>query len=103
MGVPIVPAHAMTAIFDDPQVMANELLITLDDPVWGPVGQVNAQPRFSATPLAAPMPAPALGQHTDEILREFLGFDAQRIASLREHGVVKSLAQLVSPGMTQHI
>ncbi len=89
MGVPIVPAHAMAAIFDDAQVMANELLITLDDPKWGPVGQVGVQPKFSATPARPPEPAPNLGEHTDEILREYLGYDAHQIASLREQGIVK--------------
>jgi len=89
MGIPVVPAHAMTAIFDDEQVIANELLITLDDPKWGPVGQVNVQPKFSATPASPPRPGPAFGEHTDQILREYLGYDTDRIASLREQGIVK--------------
>jgi crotonobetainyl-CoA:carnitine CoA-transferase CaiB-like acyl-CoA transferase len=89
MGVPIVPAHAMTAIFDDAQVMANELLITLEDPKWGKVGQVNAAAKFSATPAPPPAPAPNFGEHTDEILREYLGYSADRIAKLRAAFIVK--------------
>jgi crotonobetainyl-CoA:carnitine CoA-transferase CaiB-like acyl-CoA transferase len=89
MGIPIVLAHAMTAIFDDAQVMANELLITLDDPKWGKVGQISVQPKFSATPVSPPDPAPNFGEHTDQILHEFLGYDAERIASLRAEGIVK--------------
>ena len=40
------------------------------------------------TPLADPVAAPTLGQHTDQVLREVLGYDATRIAALRDAGVI---------------
>jgi crotonobetainyl-CoA:carnitine CoA-transferase CaiB-like acyl-CoA transferase len=44
--------------------------------------------RFSGTPIAYGLAPPALGQHTDEILRDTLGMSAAQIARLRENGVV---------------
>ena len=45
-------------------------------------------PRFSATPGEIQRPPAHAGQHTDEVLSEWLGFDAARIAALRESGAI---------------
>jgi crotonobetainyl-CoA:carnitine CoA-transferase CaiB-like acyl-CoA transferase len=44
--------------------------------------------RFSATPVEQKLPPPTLGQHTDEILRDVLGLDADAIAKLRSSRIV---------------
>ena len=88
LGVPIVIANTMLSLFDDPQIMANQLLTTINDPKWGEVGQVSVLSKFSATPAPSPAPAPNFGEHTDQVLSEFLGYDAERIAALRAKGVV---------------
>ena len=44
--------------------------------------------RFSETPIVYGRHAPTLGEHTDAVLGEMLGLDAERIAGLRERGVV---------------
>ena len=36
--------------------------------------------------ITAPAPAPTLGQHTDEVLRDLLGYEAARVAELRASG-----------------
>jgi crotonobetainyl-CoA:carnitine CoA-transferase CaiB-like acyl-CoA transferase len=48
--------------------------------------------RYSGTPIADPVPAPAIGQHTDEVLRETLGYSAQHVATLVREGVVADAA-----------
>jgi crotonobetainyl-CoA:carnitine CoA-transferase CaiB-like acyl-CoA transferase len=45
--------------------------------------------KFSATPGTIERAAPMLGEHTDEILREYLGYSPDRIATLRAAGIVK--------------
>lgn len=56
--------------------------------VWG-VARVVASPmKMSETPPIARTAPPTLGQHSDDILRERLGFDDARIEQLRAEGVV---------------
>ena len=44
--------------------------------------------KFRGETLPAPTQAPSVGEHTDEVLRDVLGYDAARIRALREKGVL---------------
>ncbi len=76
-------------LFDDPQVVANNLIADLPHSQWGRVQQTGMLTKFSATPGTIDRAAPMLGEHTDEILREFLGYSPDRIARLHAAGIVK--------------
>jgi len=83
------PAGAVLGTPDhhrDPHIAATGLLEESMHPVAGRLRQPRPAARFERTPARTGGPAPTLGQHTDEILRE-LGFGAQ-IAALREQRVV---------------
>jgi crotonobetainyl-CoA:carnitine CoA-transferase CaiB-like acyl-CoA transferase len=73
---------------DDPQVKANDYIVTLDHPQHGPTKMVGVPVQLSETPGAVRAPAPELGQHTEEILMDLLGYDWDRISALREKGVI---------------
>ncbi|MEX2614582.1 MAG: CoA transferase [Alphaproteobacteria bacterium] len=75
---------------DQPQVTARNLTVTVDDPVMGPVRQINSAFRYKNAESGVTGPAPLLGQHNAEILREDLGYDEDRIRRLQETGVLKS-------------
>jgi crotonobetainyl-CoA:carnitine CoA-transferase CaiB-like acyl-CoA transferase len=73
---------------DDPQVQANDYIVTIDHPQCGPTKMVGVPVQLSDTPGSVRAPAPELGQHTEEILMDVLGWDWDRIGALREKGVI---------------
>jgi formyl-CoA transferase len=72
---------------DDAQVKYLGLLVESRHPRAGRIREPKPVPDFAATPSTIRRPAPALGEHTDEILRE-LGRNTHDIAALRAAGAV---------------
>ncbi len=85
--VPAAPVLERDEIFDHPQVAANRMLTVQDHSQAGAVNMVNIPVRLSDTPGSLRSPAPVLGQHTGEVLRE-LGFDDEAINRLRAENVI---------------
>jgi len=73
---------------DDPQVRANDYVVTIDHPQHGPTRMVGIPVQLSDTPGSVRTAAPELGQHTEEVLMDVLGWDWDRIGALREKGVI---------------
>ncbi|MGE0224798.1 MAG: CaiB/BaiF CoA transferase family protein [Acetobacteraceae bacterium] len=88
-GVPGGAINSIAEAFDGEEIAARGLVSTIPHPTAGSVPNVALSIRLHGTPLADPVAAPTLGQHTDAVLRDLLGYDAARIAALREKGVVR--------------
>jgi crotonobetainyl-CoA:carnitine CoA-transferase CaiB-like acyl-CoA transferase len=88
-AVPAVRINHSRELFDDPQVVANDLTAELLHSQWGRVQQTGMLTKFSATAGTIDRAAPMLGEHTDEILLEYLGYSPDRIATLRAARIVK--------------
>jgi crotonobetainyl-CoA:carnitine CoA-transferase CaiB-like acyl-CoA transferase len=86
--VPAGPVMDLQQVLDDPQVKARELLKYVDHPgAAKPVPLADTAVRLSATPGGIRSRAAALGEHTDEVLRE-IGYSDEEITKLREVEVV---------------
>ncbi|MGE0600211.1 MAG: CaiB/BaiF CoA transferase family protein [Dehalococcoidia bacterium] len=81
------PLQNVAEVVDDPVVRAAGAFVTMDSP-QGPVEQVNTPADFYGTPARPGEWAPELGQHTEMILTEDLGYDWDRVASLKELGAI---------------
>lgn len=85
---PWAPVRYFTELTSDQQVLDNDYLVTVDDPVAGEVRVVGACIDLSKSPgRIAGSKGPELGQHTEEVLLE-LGYTWDDIASLKEGGVI---------------
>ena len=85
--VPCAPVNTIAQALEDEQVRARDMVIEVKHPRFGVLREV-ASPVKTAGALTAPAPAPSLGQHTDELLRDLLGYTPERIAALRTAGAL---------------
>ena len=72
------------------ETRARGLLTRIPHPVVGWMPNIAMPIRMSGTPMVDPQVAPAVGQHTDEVLAEVLGYDAGRLAALRDTGALSA-------------
>ncbi len=86
-GLPIGPVQNAKEVFEDPHAAARRRFIEVTDPILGPVKLVGPAFKMSEAPEPPTRPAPRLGEHSEEILGEVLGYSSERIAALREQGV----------------
>jgi crotonobetainyl-CoA:carnitine CoA-transferase CaiB-like acyl-CoA transferase len=85
--IPCAPINSLEDILADPHLKAGELFAEMDHPSEGRIRVVNSPVRFSKSPSEISRPAPLLGQHSREILRE-AGVPEKDIAALIERGIV---------------
>ena len=89
LSIPCGPVNTIDKAFADPQVRAREMVVELPHSATGKMEKYIASPiKMSKTPPEYRRAAPALGEHTGEVLGEMLGLGAAEVAALREKGVV---------------
>ncbi|OGL11518.1 MAG: hypothetical protein A3I17_08840 [Candidatus Rokubacteria bacterium RIFCSPLOWO2_02_FULL_72_37] len=82
------PVNRYADLAADPQVRATGMLVHQDHPRAGALTTFDTPIRFSRTPGAIRAPAPALGEHTDAVLRE-AGLGPEEVARLRAAGIAR--------------
>ena len=85
--IPNGPVNDYASMAQEPQVIANRYLETVEHPTLGAVGMVGSPIRMSQSEIGPRATAPEHGQHTDDVLRA-AGFTADQIADLRACGAV---------------
>jgi len=87
-GIPASRVFRAPDMLEDAQFAAREAIVETEHPVFGRIKMQNAFPKLSATPGRVRWPGPALGEHTEAVLRERAGCSDERLASLRAKGVI---------------
>ena len=72
-----------------PQVLARELIKSVDDPILGRIDVINSAPKFSNASVEVRGHAPKLGEHNETVLKQLLEYDNEKIAALAASGVLK--------------
>jgi formyl-CoA transferase len=88
VGLPCGPINTIPDVYNHPQAEARRLKVALEHPTIGQLELPGIPYILSSTPAEAHRPPPLLGEHTDEILTDLLGYTAEQVATLREHGAI---------------
>ncbi|QJE73115.1 CoA transferase [Aerophototrophica crusticola] len=89
LGVPCGPINRLDQVFADPQVLAREMVVRMPHAAAPePVPLIGSPLKFSDTPVNYRHAPPTLGQHTGEVLGEWLKLDGAAVEALRGKGVV---------------
>ncbi len=86
--VPVGTAYSADDIFRDPHMAARGDLVTVDDPVVGPIRQQAPFPRIVGRPTPVPTGAPRLGADNREVWCDEVGLSADEFEELRRDGVI---------------
>ena len=87
-GIPCGRINSVAQALSAPHAIAREMVTEVEHPTAGSVKMLGIPFRFSDTPASIRRAPPLLGQHTEAVLREELGFSDARIAELRKEKVI---------------
>jgi crotonobetainyl-CoA:carnitine CoA-transferase CaiB-like acyl-CoA transferase len=87
-GVPCGPINTVDQVFADPQVQARGMAIDMPHPQGQSVALVANPIRMSESPVQYRRPPPTLGEHTGEVLSDWVGLDPAAVAELRQKKIV---------------
>lgn len=88
-GVPCGPVRSSQEIYNCEQAKARRMWVEVDDPVASTVKLVGSPVKIKGLPVETKAnPAPLLSQHTEEILSSVLGYDREKIETLRNGKIV---------------
>jgi len=89
VNVPCGPVNTVDQVFADPQVTHRNMEVSMEHPLAGGGARLIGNPiKFSETPVTYRQPPPLLGEHTDAVLEEVLGLNAEQRDRLRAAKVI---------------
>ncbi|KAG5959142.1 hypothetical protein E4U57_000877 [Claviceps arundinis] len=88
-GLPYAAVNDVQATLNHAHTKARDMVVEINHEACGPIKLVNTPVKFSDTQPSIRSAPPMLGQHTDEVLTEYLGLNESEILALREQGAVR--------------
>jgi formyl-CoA transferase len=87
-GLPCGPINTVPDVFDHPQAQARDLALEAEHPTAGSIQMTGFPYKLSQTPAEVRRPPPLLGQHTEEVLVDLLGYSADQVTALQEREII---------------
>ncbi|MBW2077828.1 MAG: CoA transferase [Deltaproteobacteria bacterium] len=87
-GIPCGPITTVDEVANDPHIGFREMIVSTQHPIAGEVRMTGVPIKMSRTPGTVDAPPPTLGEHTDEILKNLLGYTVDKIKALRHKGII---------------
>ena len=84
----ITPVNSMAEVFSDPQVLHRKMVVETEHPVAGTIKQMGIPIKLSDTPGEIRLPAPRLGEQTEEVMLA-LGYSEGEIRSLEDEKIIQ--------------
>jgi formyl-CoA transferase len=81
-GIPCGPINTLDEVYRDPQVEHLGIVQEVDHPTAGRIRLAGSPIRADEVQLPVRLPPPRLGEHTEEVLRDLLGYDDERIRAV---------------------
>ncbi|HUF46801.1 MAG TPA: CoA transferase, partial [Vicinamibacterales bacterium] len=88
-GVPCGAVRSVGEALADPQIVARDMIATIEHPALGPLKLLGLPVKLSNTPGTVRRHPPQLGEHTRDVLQGDLGVTGERLAELESIGVVR--------------
>jgi len=85
---PVAPVQNIDKAIEDPQVKHRGIMIEVEHSKAGKVRMPGFPLKMEKTPGVIKMPAPLLGEHTAQVLKELLGYSDKKIDELRKSGTI---------------
>ena len=87
-GLPCGLINTIPDVFDTPQAQARNLVLDIEHPTTGSLRLTGFPYKLSQTPAEVHLPPPLLGEHTEEVLVELLGYSSGDVSILRDRGAI---------------
>ena len=87
-GLPCGPINDVAAVFDHPQIQPRDLILEVEHPTAGPIHLAGFPYKLTQTPAELRHPPPLLGEHTEDVLTEILGYSCEEVARFQERGAI---------------
>ena len=88
VGIPAAPVNDVGHALSDPQVLARDMVVTVEHPLAGPI-RLLGNPIKTDSARAEILPPPLIGQHTRDVLGSLLGMDETELDELESSGVTR--------------